>query len=271
MGKIISSIKNANTALSKVIITTVISSLAIVGLGAATASATPTCTVTPLGGQGYSGHYFVNNGTSMTAQFTVSGDQGCTAAVTFSAFEAPNATFQPLSQQTLYAHTTGVYGIGTHTITVAIPDCYYQVDLLLGTSPTASDGTANFAWGQIIGYVQGGNKSCTQPTPPSPTPQPTPPPAAPTTITNNNTNNNVNNNTNVQSQSQSVQIVNAAATSTTSTPSSTAQTPSATAASTVQQLPNTGPGDVLGIGALVSIVSTIGYSLFQRYRLGTHS
>jgi hypothetical protein len=49
---------------------------------------------------------------------------------------APSATYSSSTayEQTIYDEATGTFGPGTHTLTVLIPNCYYQVDFVCGTA-----------------------------------------------------------------------------------------------------------------------------------------
>jgi hypothetical protein len=131
-----------------------------------------------------------NNGTEASATVMVTGASDCTEPVSIAAWSAPNGNFntQNIDDQTLYSHATQVFGVGTHTISTTMQDCYYQIDVTNNTSATAPDGSPWYtASDKKIGWAQGGTQSCTTPTPtptpvPTPTPTPTPTPA-PTPVT----------------------------------------------------------------------------------------
>lgn len=122
-------------------------------------------------------------GDKVSANVVVSGDTDCTQTVTIVSWEAPNAVFNldNIKAQKIHSYTTKTFGVGTHTISTSMKDCYYQIDLLNSNRPTAADGTANYqAEDRLIGWAQGGTKSCVAPTPtPTPTPVPTPAPTTP--------------------------------------------------------------------------------------------
>jgi hypothetical protein len=115
-----------------------------------------------------SGGISVANGTA-TVHFTIAA--GCSDLVlSLVSYTAPGPTFseQTASQQVLYQSTTQTLGAGAHTMTVAVPSCYYQVDFVHG-SPIAQlgpAGTTNFygAEGRLIESVNGGTSSCRTPT-----------------------------------------------------------------------------------------------------------
>jgi hypothetical protein len=158
--------------------------LATVPASAATVStATNSCSVTTVGAKNTTGksdsRFKLGSDGSVSAQVRVTGDSDCEQAVTLASWKAPDALKgRPYSQQTLFAHTTETIGVGTHTISVMPPDCFYQVDLVKGTSPTAADGSSVYPSNIMLGSLHGGTQTCTVPTPPV---TPTPPPATPTT------------------------------------------------------------------------------------------
>ncbi len=130
------------------------------------------------------GSFFTVKDNKATAKFTVKGVD-CTMPVTLVVYKSPSANGQPLLEQKVYKYTTKTFGPGEHTLTTKLPNCFYQADLVEGSSPLAPDGTPNFNYqnGQIIDgglrdFILGGNKKCVdKPTPvPTPTtPTPTPP------------------------------------------------------------------------------------------------
>lgn len=125
-------------------------------------------------------------GSKATATFDVTGN--CTSqAVTLTSWEAPNGTDgKPYSSQTLFAHSTGTFAPGTHTLTVALPNCYYQLDLILGSAPTDATGSPDYAMQGILRRsLHGGTQSCaTTPTPTPTNPTPTPLSSTPTALPN---------------------------------------------------------------------------------------
>lgn len=165
----------------------------------------------------YVGNYTVNaQKTAVSTVIDVRGDAVCKKTVTIVSWKATDGNFTyPITGQTQYAHVTETLGVGTHTITVPIPNCYFQIDLLNGTSTTAPDGTPNYVAGQLLGWLQGDSGNCTQPTP-----TPTPTPVTPSTTT------------------------------------------------TVQYQPttlvNTGPGDVIALFGLTTLVGFIVHRLYSR-------
>lgn len=130
------------------------------------------------------------SGNTATGKFTV--PSGCPGThVLLASYTAPNGTDgKPYTAQKLHASSRALFGPGKHTLTVQLPNCYYQVDLARGTvlpnfnSTTYTASTKHI----LLAAKHGGTQSCEQkpaPTPPAvtkPTPpeQPKPQPIAPT-------------------------------------------------------------------------------------------
>lgn len=156
-----------------VILGVVIAASAVVAINTASAGATgqtTKCDIPTLPWGAGAGEKMKIEGNKVTASFTVTGTN-CTTPVTLAVWKAPSANGQPINKQVLYGFTTSTFGPGNHTISAAIPDCYFQADLLLGSNPKAPDGTANYAYqnGKILtnsplrDYKYGGNKVCEEP------------------------------------------------------------------------------------------------------------
>lgn len=131
---------------------------------------TATCSVVATGTKNTTGaansRFILNNDGTVTGSVTVTGD--CPQTVTIASWQAPDATHGlPYSAQKLYAHTTATFGAGTHTLSVKLPDCYYQVDLVRGGNATGANGGAVYDTSVMMGSLHGGSKACTTPTPPS--------------------------------------------------------------------------------------------------------
>lgn len=113
------------------------------------------------------------DGKKASVSITVSGD--CVERyATLVSWKSPSPSGHPLTAQKLYKYTTKKLTAGTHTVSVELPDCYYQVDLLGQKRPTSLAGDANYdAMGTdvLVNFKLGGTKSCTPPPPPPPTPQ----------------------------------------------------------------------------------------------------
>jgi hypothetical protein len=144
------------------------------------ADSTTNCTVTATGKKNTAGNSdsrFTLNGNMATAQVTVTGTD-CNEPVTIVSWQAPDALKgQPYSAQKLFAHNTATLTSGTHNMSVELPDCFYQVDVVRGTSATDSKGGPEYKPNggiQILGSLHGGTKACetgggggSTPTPPS--------------------------------------------------------------------------------------------------------
>lgn len=118
------------------------------------------------------GQKMVIKDNKLTATFNVTG-VNCKTPVTLAVWKTPSANGQPFLDQKLFTYTTKTYGPGTHSITAALPNCYWQVDLLVGDEPTAPDGTPMYAFqnGKLLSvhplrdFKFGGNKKCVEPKP----------------------------------------------------------------------------------------------------------
>jgi len=120
-------------------------------------------------------------GTEVHADFIVHGGPGCQRPVTLAVWKMPNAQSKP-KDQTLFSHTSRMYGPGRHTIRATLPDCTWQADILWQMRPKSIHGDARYDWPQDIlaNFRVGGTKPCEAPkkppvTPVTPTPdQPVP-------------------------------------------------------------------------------------------------
>lgn len=130
---------------------------------------------------GNSGNITVS-GTTATVKFRVNGT-GCTTPVSVASWI--RVTSEGINDQKLYAHKTNTFGPGLHSMTVEVPACMYQVDLIDGANYTATDGTANYQYqnGQFVDgglrdFKKGGTGTCEKPvtpvTPVTPTTPATP-------------------------------------------------------------------------------------------------
>ncbi|HSX35918.1 MAG TPA: LPXTG cell wall anchor domain-containing protein [Patescibacteria group bacterium] len=160
-------------------------------------TATTVCTVKAVGTKNTAGNsdsrFTLNSDGTVTGAFTVTGTD-CNEAITLAVWQAPDADKgRPYSEQTLFGHTTGTFAAGTHTLSVKLPTCFYQVDLVKGTSPTDSKGGPEYTKGTILGSLHGGTQACTPITPPNPPTPPTPPtpPVTPPVLPNTGTGSNI--------------------------------------------------------------------------------
>ena len=115
----------------------------------------------------------VMSGNTVTASFTVA--PGCTAVpFNFSAYDAVAAIANAgnVSQQMLRSNATGTFGAGAHTLTVAVPSCFFQIDLYRGPLVTQwnlpnllsffANGSFNSGSSlrQMLGNATGGTVAC---------------------------------------------------------------------------------------------------------------
>ncbi len=139
------------------------------------------CTVKAVGTKNTAGandsRFVLNADGTTTAAFIVTGTD-CNEAVTIASWQAPDGLKgRPYSEQKLFAQNTGTFTSGTHTLTVKLPTCFYQIDLVRGTSATDKNGGPEYDTSVMLGSLHGGTQACTIPTPP---PQPPTPPVTPT-------------------------------------------------------------------------------------------
>ncbi len=103
-----------------------------------------------------------------TVSFTVAA--GCqNVKLSLVSYKAPGPAFDATTadQQTVHSSNTVLLGAGNHTLTVAVPDCYYQVDFVYGDviAKLGPAGSSNFysAQGRLIKARNGGTASCAPP------------------------------------------------------------------------------------------------------------
>ena len=107
--------------------------------------------------------------TGHEAKVTFTVAAGCSdIKLSFVSYKAPGPTFsrETADQQTVFARTTGLFDAGNYTLTIAVPDCYYQVDFVYGDvieklGPANSN---NFYsdQGRLIRAKNGGTGSCVE-------------------------------------------------------------------------------------------------------------
>jgi hypothetical protein len=176
------------------VIAGVMTAASIVAIIPATSSFAAECSVGAVGGDHTQKNITVN-GTTASVKFAVKGDANCKQDVTFAAWEAPSKTGLPLSEQKLYNFKTGNYGVGIHEVSVQLPVCetdknivrFYQADLLRGTNPTNVNGSADYAAtgesARLIDWKIGGEE-CPDPVTPVTPEKPATPAATPTVLPN---------------------------------------------------------------------------------------
>ena len=99
-------------------------------------------------------------------QVTFSIPAGVTDTVTLVSYTAPGATFDAntASQQAIYLASTGTFTGGTHTLTVILPNCDYQVDFVCGAAidhfGPAGSNIFYSAEGRLFSADNGGTVAC---------------------------------------------------------------------------------------------------------------
>jgi len=109
------------------------------------------------------------DGNKATVQFTLTGTD-CATDVTIASWKAPDGVKgRPYSEQKLYKYhtthiaTTGSQKAATGSLSVELPDCYYQVDLVPGASPTDKNGGPQYKavdGRPIHASLHGGTQKC---------------------------------------------------------------------------------------------------------------
>lgn len=120
-------------------------------------------------------------GDRATAHFTL--PSGCKGqVVSLVSYKAPNGTDgKPYSSQELFRSTTRTFNNeGRREMSVQLPDCYYQVDLVTGQPlQSFANGVTYHGQHRFLVARHGGNKFCSQPMQTQPAAQPaTTPPAS---------------------------------------------------------------------------------------------
>lgn len=138
----------------------------------ATGANTQECTVKAVGTKNTAGNtdsrFVLNGNGTVSATFEVKGNTDCKLDVTLASWQAPDADKgRPYDQQKLYKYVTDSFGVGRHTLTVELPNCFYQVDLVRGKNPTGPNNMPVYEKGRMMGSLHGGTKVCEEPkTPP---------------------------------------------------------------------------------------------------------
>ena len=105
------------------------------------------------------------SGNAAQATFTVRSD--CDAVeVSLVSYTMPGPAFDEntADQQALSASTTVTVGAGSHTLSLAVPNCFYQVDFVVGqplqTLGPAGSGNFYSSQGRYIASATGGSTPC---------------------------------------------------------------------------------------------------------------
>lgn len=156
----------------KLLVVPIIAIAAAFIMNTGSASATAACTTELVDAAGNNGIKVNAAGTQAYATIIVHGDANCRRPASLAIWKLPNAQGHPLTAQKFFGHTTKMYGPGRHTIRAALPNCYWQADLLWQMRPKSIHGDARYDWSNnpnvprdiLANFRLGGNKSCTPPT-----------------------------------------------------------------------------------------------------------
>jgi hypothetical protein len=186
------------------------------------------------------GASFSIGSTAATATFSIA--NGCEGVqVTLASYTTPDP-------QKLFDSSGGSFSAGgPYTLTVNLPNCFFQIDLVAGPAP----GVINSPFAIVIGAVGRVGTVCVE-TPPPPPPPPPPPTTTTTTTT------------------TTAVVAGTTTTSTTTTPTTTTVAPTTTTPGNVagEQANNSGNTNVLGVAANVAALPFTGLSLMLIAVLG---
>ncbi|HYV35475.1 MAG TPA: SdrD B-like domain-containing protein [Gemmataceae bacterium] len=108
---------------------------------------------------------YTHEGDTVTVTFTVAANAQ-PHDFTLVSYTAPGATFDAnvANQQKIFDIDTGTFGPGVHTLTVTIPNCYYQVDFVCGCAidqfGPASSNIFYSAQNRLFSADNGGTHTC---------------------------------------------------------------------------------------------------------------
>jgi hypothetical protein len=145
-----------------------VSACAVTGVSFKVTCGSSSTTVSDLRGK-------TQQGSMVTVTFTV--PAGASEQVTLVSYTAPGASFDATTayQQQVFDEATGIFAPGkTYTLTVQIPNCYYQIDFVCGTAinqlgPQSYNGKAYgpdssnvfyTAQGRLLSADNGGTQPC---------------------------------------------------------------------------------------------------------------
>lgn len=129
-------------------------------------AASSNCTVEVIGDRNTandSNSKFTKDGLKVTAKVKVTGNN-CNEPVALAAFKSTESN-RPLSAQRLHDVTLKNFSSGTHDVSVEVPACYFQVDLVKGHDVATKNGSAlHYGPDRLMGWLVGGNRDCQMPT-----------------------------------------------------------------------------------------------------------
>ncbi|MEA2734759.1 MAG: serine-aspartate repeat-containing protein [Humisphaera sp.] len=106
----------------------------------------------------------VKEGDIVTANFTVKAGKTVELSLVSYKADAPFSSAGNLKYQVISDLDTGVFTAGQHTLTVVIPECYFQLDFVGGKAINpfgpAGSNILYGAQGRLISFVNGGTKPC---------------------------------------------------------------------------------------------------------------
>ena len=105
----------------------------------------------------------VQPGDTVKVNFTVAKGQVTVSLVSYKA-TAPIFTATNVSDQRVHDLATGTFCAGSHSLTVRVPDCYFQVDFVGGRAidkfGPAGSNILYSTQGRLISWANGGTRSC---------------------------------------------------------------------------------------------------------------
>lgn len=106
----------------------------------------------------------VTEGDTVTANFTVAPGKTVTLSLVSYTAPAPTTSWENLLLQKISDVNTGTFSAGSHSLTVTVPNCYFQVDFVGGLAINKFGAIGSNilygAQGRLISYDNGGTKSC---------------------------------------------------------------------------------------------------------------
>ena len=101
----------------------------------------------------------IQPGDQITAFVTVA--PGCTdLTIALASYQAQAPTFDPRREQALHAQDTRVVGTGEQQLVVAVPECYFQVDLVVGPVLARIGPPSDYYRQRQVDYATGGSSAC---------------------------------------------------------------------------------------------------------------
>ena len=106
----------------------------------------------------------VNEGDTVTANFTVNAGKVATLSLVSYKAPAPTWTSANMQLQAIFDVQSATFSAGRHSLTVKVPNCYFQVDFVGGLAidrfGPAGSNILYSAQGRLISYHNGGTRPC---------------------------------------------------------------------------------------------------------------